>query len=301
MQRAGAQHTQSCSPRGYRWLKDFDGQNDSVFSDPSPLISKIPAAKQVPVSVSPETSINCAITIMLMRDFSQLPVMRGNDVKGVVSWGSIATRHFVDKNGPLGRHESMNVSRFMDSPQVISDDSTLFRAIPIIAEHSYVLVRARDKRVTGPVTASDLNDAFQTFAEPFYRLDEIEKRMREILRPRYTVQELASVRDPKDTDRNISSVEDLTFGDYVCLLQRPELWKKLNVEIDRKMFCNELDEVRKIRNTVMHFAPGKNGREKDVSLLRGFARFLRKLETTSSSANAPTGSRDDFHNAFVIE
>ena len=61
--------------------------------DPRQRVSRLPAASRPPMKVGPCDTLARAVTIMLTNDFSQLPVMSGNrDVKGVVSWQSIAKR-----------------------------------------------------------------------------------------------------------------------------------------------------------------------------------------------------------------
>lgn len=70
---------------------------------------------------------------------------------------------------------------------------------------------------------------------------------------------------------------NLTFGEYVRLLQNPKQWTTFAIQIDRKTFTDELRKVGDIRNDVMHFHPDGIGPE-DLTLLRKFARFLSELE-----------------------
>jgi hypothetical protein len=58
---------------------------------------------------------------------------------------------------------------------------------------------------------------------------------------------------PTDSARIVKSVEDLSFGEYVRLLQVPEHWSKLKLKVDATVVLNRLEEVRTIRNAVMHF------------------------------------------------
>jgi hypothetical protein len=253
-------------------LSPTTGPSSTIYADPTYRISKLAAANNTPISVTPDATVQQASTVMLANDFSQLPVMTNErDVKGIISWASIGTRLALAKGGP-------NVRHFMDSHQEIRLDSSLFQAIPIIAQHQYVLVRANDGRITGIVTGSDLNLQFQQLAEPFLLLDEIENHIRRLLSERYTITELASVRDPKDSSRTIDGVEDLTFGEYIRLIESDERWKKIEIQIDRVTFCNALDRVRSIRNDVMHFDPDGIP-PADLERLRDFAGFLRKLQT----------------------
>lgn len=71
-------------------------QSAEIIKDPSHRIGKLPSANVSPTRVAPNTSLSEAATIMLSQDFSQLPVMTSDrDVKGVITWKSVATRALV--------------------------------------------------------------------------------------------------------------------------------------------------------------------------------------------------------------
>jgi hypothetical protein len=213
-----------------------------------------------------------AVTVMLANNYSQLPVMTSErDVKGIISWETIGKRLSLGKTGT-------QVREFMDDHHEIRAESSLFQAIPIIVEHQYVLVRGSDERITGIVTASDLNRQFEQSATPFLLLGEIENHVRRILGNHFSPQELESLRDPSDSERKVESAADLTFGEYVRLLENETRWKKLNLPIDRATFCAYLDKVREIRNDVMHFDPDGIP-PNDLERLREFSNFLRELQT----------------------
>ena len=94
---------------------------------------------------------------------------------------------------------------------------------------------------------------------------------------KFTKAELAGVRDPADSAREIEDVSDLTFGEYTRLLENPKRWHTFAIQIDRKTFTDELKRVGEIRNDVMHFHPDGVGPE-DLLSLRKFTRFLNDLE-----------------------
>jgi len=243
----------------------------TILTDPTYRISKLEAANKKPVSVTPNTTLQEAVTIMLINDFSQLPVMTSErDVKGVVSWTSIGARLSLRKNGS-------QASEFMDPHQEIRAESSLFQAIPIIVQYQYVLIRGSDNRITGIVTASDLSLQFKQLSEPFLLLGEVENHIRNILAQKLSPEELSSVKDPSDIQRNISGVTDLTFGEYIRLLENSDRWDKVGLPIDRVTFCKELGRVRDIRNDVMHFDPDGIP-SNDLECLRGVARFLQDLQ-----------------------
>src|SRR5208283_215868 len=55
----------------------------TIAADPTYRVGKLAAANRSPVSVKPDGSIAEATTLMLMNDFSQLPVMQSDvSVKG---------------------------------------------------------------------------------------------------------------------------------------------------------------------------------------------------------------------------
>jgi len=243
----------------------------SIYADPTYRISKLEAANKKPVSVTPNDTLQEAVTIMLINDFSQLPVMTSErDVKGIISWTSIGARLSLRKNGS-------QASEFMDQHQEMRADSSLFQAIPIIVQYQYVLIRGNDNRITGIVTASDLSLQFKQLSEPFLLLGEVENHIRNILVKKLSPEDISSVKDPNDTQRNISGVADLTFGEYIRLLENLDRWNKVGLPIDRVKFCKELGRVRDIRNDVMHFDPDGIP-STDLECLRGVTRFLQELQ-----------------------
>lgn len=90
--------------------------------------------------------------------------------------------------------------------------------------------------------------------------------------------DLAKAKDPNDAERTIESVADLTFGEYLRLLQDPSCWGKVGMAIDRVIFIKDLDAVRVIRNDVMHFDPDPLP-EANLLTLRRFAKFLQSLQS----------------------
>jgi len=236
-------------------------------------LSRFAAANKPVMSVGPDTTLHEAVTIMLLNDFSQLPVMVGErDVKGVVTWAEIAARAVLGRIGT-------RASDCMVDPVILNDTASIFEAIQNVAVKDFVLVRDKLRRIAGIVTAADLSLQFRSLSEPFLLLSEIETHVRNMIGETFTLLELTAARDPSST-REIHSVADLTFGEYVFVLQKEANWTRLGVKLDRKAFCQQLDRVRNIRNQVMHFDPdGLEGA--DLQILREFSSFLKRLEGIS--------------------
>ena len=245
--------------------EDDDGSSSTTYR-----IDALESANRKPLSTLPDSPLGEAITVMLTNDYSQLPVMTSErNVEGAVSWKSIGSRLALGKECSLVRDCT-------DTAIVMTGDASLFAAIGVIASDDYVLVEASDKTISGIVTASDLSQQVRDLAEPFLLIGQIESLLRRLIHGKFTAEELAQAKNPSDADRTVEGVADLTFGEYIRLLENKERWTKLAVSVDRKEFIRQCSRTRDIRNDVMHFDP--QGVDPDaLSALQEFGRFLEEL------------------------
>lgn len=243
-----------------------------------PTVGRLDSANRAPVSVKPDESVQTATTLMLLHDYSQLPVMTSEfTVKGLFSWKSLGQRL------ALG-HKGDSVRDCMDPAFEINASASLFEAIRLIVEHDCILVRSAENKITGIVTTADLSEQFAKLGEPFLLLGQTENRIRHLIAGKFTKKELKEARDPADADREVEEVSDLTLGECLRLLQEPKRWEKIGIKVDRERFTNELDTIRQIRNDVMHFDPDGVGDEA-LATLRRFASFLQRLRLVESNEN----------------
>lgn len=186
---------------------------------------------------------------MLLKDYSQLPVMAGErEVKGVVSWRSLAMHFSTGTNATQVRH-------YMAQPRMIGSDESLFVAMREVAANDYVLIQDATKKVCGIVTTSDIHAQFTRLTEPFLLVGEIEVALRHIVDQQVPAAMLKAARDPADPRRHVERAADLTFGEQVRLLEQPEVWSTLQIPLERKQFTTFLQDIRQVRNDVMHFYP----------------------------------------------
>ena len=239
--------------------------------DPTFRIGRLELANRPPTSVHPDTEIVSAVTIMLMNNFSQLPVIEHErQIRGLFSWRSLGSR--------LSQGQSPKIVReAMDDCPELDANSSLFDAVEELKTYDCVLIRGAEGRITGIMTAFDISVTFGQLGEPFLVLGEIENHIRSLISGRFTKEELASARDAQEVSRPIEGVSDLTFGEYVRLLENPANWERLNLQIDRAIFVKKLEEIRVIRNDVMHFDP-EGIEEGDLKKLRDFVLFLQRLQ-----------------------
>jgi CBS domain-containing protein len=98
-------------------------------ADPSFRLSKLAAANNVPLSVVPDAPLEEAVTKMLTHDYSQLPIMQGDrEVRGAISWRSIASRLATGKNG-------LHAREFADRVEVVDSTSSLFDAVSLVIQN----------------------------------------------------------------------------------------------------------------------------------------------------------------------
>lgn len=265
----------------------IEASDSSSFEDPTFRIGSLPAANRKLVAVNQNDALNKAITLMLQYDYSQLPVMQSErEVKGVITWKSIGAKH------ALGQ-KCHYVGECREDPRIVDSNRTLFDAIPTIVEFGYVLVRdQRDRRITGIVTASDLSVQFQILAEPFLLLREIELQIRRLLGAKVSATDFELLGSAPGARSKPQTVADLTFGQYVKLFQHPQVWTKLGLGIDCGTLTKLLDEVRLIRNDVMHFdsdpmtADELGTLKRTVRFMQDLHELLPKLPLQTLGANA---------------
>ena len=233
-------------------------------------IGRLPPANRKPVSIKPDKPLCEAIMVMLTHDYSQLPVSTTDrDVKGAISWKTIGSRLALKRQCEFVRD-------CMEQPRIVQLDDSLFSVINDIAEHDYVLVQAADKTLCGIVTATDFSEQFRKLGEPFLLIGEIENNIRKLISGKFTASELAEIKDPNDKDRKLAAITDLTFGDYVKLLQDDRRWKKVVLALDRADFVKRLDKIREIRNDIMHFDPDGIA-DDDLQTLQEFSKLMTRL------------------------
>ena len=209
---------------------------------------------------------------MMMNNYSQLPVVKtgGRDIVGVISWEAIGC-------GLANKQKSENVKDYISNEFItLGYDTPLLDAIPIIINKGFVLVQKQDKTLSGIVTTSDMGAQFLTMTEPFLIIEQIEINIRKILDGKLLLEEIQNVTQSNNPEKLISSIDDLTFGEYIRLIENPEHWKKLNLSIDRVHFVNQLKEINKTRNEIMHFEPEGTTPEQ-LDDLRKMTKFLQGI------------------------
>lgn len=242
-----------------------------VPEDPIKRVQFMQAANNKPIYVDKNDSLIHAITLMQQNDYSQLPVVSSNErnLCGYISWATIGAAKQRGETSDI-------VKDFMEEHVCsISKDMPLLEAINITAQNEFVIVLNGDKTMRGIITTADVASEFLTItqSESFILLGQIERQIRIILRNGEILLEDVKSVCKEDEKREIMSIDDLNFGEYLRLLENDKNWKKLKLNTDRNDFIAALDKVRQIRNDVMHFDP--DGIDScAVNTLRNIAKYL---------------------------
>ena len=208
----------------------------------------LPSASAGLVTVPRDATIQRAQSLMVQHDFSQLVVANGpRNIVGVVSWESIGRARMHNPNVTLQ-------GATLPSVLVGIDDEVLPR-VPDITTRGYVVVRDVDHTLCGIVTTTDISEQFRELAGPFLLVGEVERRLRRLVSAHHDLSQLQAARHPGDDQRVVTSVADLTVGEYIHLLDQESAWSRIGWDVERRVFIETLHDFRELRNEVMHFSP----------------------------------------------
>ena len=119
------------------------------------------------VTVNHNESVEDAIRLMLKEDYSQLPVMNGDKVVGVISYESLAKTVFnitESKSKPPSKVRAKDCMEKTSKIFSVEDDAT--NILSTLANKAYVLIRKKSK-VTDIITSYDVLSFFRTQMEDF--------------------------------------------------------------------------------------------------------------------------------------
>ncbi|WP_315538325.1 CBS domain-containing protein [Prevotella koreensis] len=242
-----------------------------IPKDPIKRVRVLEAANRIPKYVSNNDSLKTAITIMQMNRFSQLPVTN-NGIRGLIGYISWETISEAWSNGI----KSDSVKDYVkEEVQKISPDTPLLDAIKTIYEYDFAVVIGKDKSLQGIITTADISSEFLSNTKPFLLLEEIEKSIRVLLNGAFLLLEDIK-KICENAEKEINSIDDLSFGDYKRIIENPQLWEKLKIHADKKLLTERLDKIRKIRNEIMHFAPDSIDKE-SIVVLNDTSKYLATL------------------------
>lgn len=242
-----------------------DGESGSDEEAPVSVtmsVGTLPSAVNGVESVDLDDKLATAETLMLANSYSQVAVLQDGQLRGAVTWESLAAAKARGKE---------HVRSALDAQVTrLHPNDDLLRHAPHIWTTGFAFVVDSRHAPVGIVTTADLADQFVKLANPFVLISDIERNLRVVIARICTFEEMKAKASYK---KNFHSENSLVFGDYVRIFSDPVHWAACRWAIDQQAFINALNGVKAIRNEVMHFKP-ETLSETDVNKLVSFLKFV---------------------------
>ncbi|MGI5132964.1 CBS domain-containing protein [Pseudonocardia sp. CA-107938] len=197
------------------------------------------------VSLKPTATFAEAMTLMLMHDYSQLPMLVDDyTCDGVVTWKSMAYARLKDADAPLTAAVVPAVVR--------TYDQDLHSMLATLQEEQFVLVRDSSGKISNIITNADVVGLYGDRTLPFLLIGELDQELRRIMGS-IPFEDVLAVCGK--VGQKPKSYDDMTMYQYVTVLDDPDCWVRLGWPLDRQALVSQLHVLRRIRNDVMHFNP----------------------------------------------
>ncbi len=227
------------------------------------------------------TPVREAFKIMAEKDFSQIPIMSGNQGLGLFSYRSFALKigDYDDEKLDL---DSFRVGDFIEDIHYIDilDDWTKF--LDELEERN-VLIVGNQSKLMGLISSFDVVNYLNRITSPFILIGEIEKAIRIIMKmsipkehlPNLVKTTLKSIYGPNEMP---TTLEEMTFNDYIQIIGHGNSWKYFeevfgSERLHRNRTRTKLEEIRDIRNDVFHFKRELEAEE--LELLKGDRTWIK--------------------------
>ncbi|MGW3392012.1 restriction system modified-DNA reader domain-containing protein [Streptomyces cinereoruber] len=231
-------------------------------------VGNLPSALKGVVSVSSSASFEEVFTKMRLNGYSQLPVLSGpRNLRGAVTWESIARARYADPEAPF--------SEAIVAAHAVSYAEHLIDVLPDLERFGFLLVKDQTNQIAGIITVADVAAEYGATARPFLLIGDLDRQLRRVISEGLDLTEVITLCDP-DGRRKLSTFDQLSYGDYQQVLGNQEQWDKLSWPLDRKSFIARLDELREIRNELMHFNDKDKAGDSAIPLLRNMIELLRE-------------------------
>ena len=222
-------------------------------------VSQLLQNKQPILTVTSDTKVRDALSLMVKNDFSQLPIIDENGgLIGIINEQSIISTYFHTA-GAVSILE-LGVNHCQTKATTIQQDSDLFEALDLL-KNVYSIVIVDHSKPLGILTAYDTTHFFRDLSEGLILVEDIEVTLRQYIESVFTNDRsrdaalLKAFRhDKQDPTRPAKEYDELSFGDHVQLIITENNWDKFDRYLEPKdMFVQLMTQVGQIRNQLAHF------------------------------------------------
>ena len=227
-----------------------------------------------PVTVHLDDMIQDALEIMLSKDFDQLPVVSDYGVEGVVTYKSVS-RYVKSVDHP--RVGDTSVKIVLDqNPKFVDLEHDIFQLFDTFAEDDFVIIGDRNQ-LEGILTRYDVFYFLEYQFEPILKIGEIEESLRQLFQISFDdveqrIEETFADRVEHDPSYVApEQLEDFSFDEYRMFMMRNLDQLPSIIDRERDMVESLLEDVREIRNALLHFRAGADEVDRDeLDLAHGY-------------------------------
>lgn len=251
----------------------------SKSTDTIRRIKLLDEANEKPIFTNRDAKIEEATTLMQLHGYSQLPVssngnLQVNSIVGYISWKTIAIKNIHGQGGDI-------VKDYLEKDiRILPSETPILKALEDIHKHGFILVSNNQNQICGMITTTQMSSTYKTLTDKFLLIEQIERQVRAILNGKFTLDEINNIIKEEQGVQEVNSIDELTFGQYLRIIERNENWEKLNLKYDKKIIIKELTAVKDLRNDIMHFDPTDITPEQ-VNELSDVSDFLNSVITLS--------------------
>jgi CBS domain-containing protein len=231
-------------------------------------VGNLPSALRGVESVTSSANFEEAFTKMRLNGYSQLPVLNGpRNLQGAVTWESIARARYANPGAPF--------SKAIVAAHAVSYADHLIDVLPDLERFGFLLVKDQTNQIAGIITVADVAAEYGATARPFLLIGDLDRQLRRVISEGLDLAEVIALCDP-DGRRKLAAFDQMSYGDYQQVLGNQEQWDKLGWPLDRKSFVARLNELREIRNELLHFNDKDKVGDSAIPLLRNMIELLRE-------------------------
>ena len=233
--------------------------------------------------VTKNASLKKAWTIMRCYGFSQLLVvnqkpstdeLKYSQVIGCFSWESFAVVAMRDGGGYFVEN---SIEPFVERKEsgkfvCVRYDEPVIDVAKKLQDHEYVIAKDDKDVVRAFVTPYDISRLYLDLVKPYSDLQKVEIYLRKITSriPQEKIVECLQ-NHYKENFKSEFDPGRLEYSDYIILLKKN--WIQ-GLPFDKDFFLESLDQIRQLRNDVMHFNKALSADE--VSFISNFGRLLQE-------------------------
>ncbi|WP_433050439.1 hypothetical protein [Dactylosporangium sp. CS-033363] len=249
---------------------EVEGADDEESVDIGLKLGNLLPAEPSLAWVAPTASFEEVITMLQINDYSQVAVLASpHTLHGAISWKSIAEAKHLDAGA--------TVSDAIRPAQVFDYDRRLLDVLSTLQQEEFIFVRDFDGEIGGIITATDVVRKYDDTATPFFLIGEVDQELRQLIVNTFDEDTVRSA-----CGSGFRGFEAMTIGQYKAVLANADCWKQLGWRLDQEQFIARLNQIRQVRNNVMHFNPDPP-KPADVAKLRIFLELIRRYRHHSNS------------------